>query len=132
MKKFKAISNKLKEEIEAEVKMMLHASRDCMRNRNEYDSKKTPFVAWDGYYGEAFGVMRGLKVLGYGGFGSVNLHGLRDSNTKDRASQQEHNLSFWFREIESKVLAEENFEGNHQCDYCLEKFRKDDVRKKQC
>lgn len=100
--------------IEAEVKMMLHASRDAMRNRGE-DTLKYRFDCRDGYYGEAFGIMRTLAVLGYGRIdGAVNT-------PEDRT-----NLKWWFGELEREVLKEENFEGSRKCAHCMERYGKDD------
>jgi hypothetical protein len=89
MKKLKVLTPTQKKDIEAEVKMMLHAHRDTLRNLyrpknfdgtvNEkcgYNPKKVSFSCNEGYYGEAFGIMRGLQVMGYGYFGPDNLHAL--------------------------------------------------------
>lgn len=117
MKKFKILSSDMRSKVAAEVKMMLHASRDCMRNQGK-DTLNVSYNINDGYYGEAFGVMRGLSVLEYG-----DIRGPLNKNDP-------HNLRFWFAELEREVLEEENFQGNHECDYCLERFCKDDVRRK--
>lgn len=100
--------------IKTEIKMLLHASRDCMRNRKEYDTTKIRFSVNDSYYGEAFGMLRTIQILGCGKFGAVN-----DPKT----------LNFWFAEIEDEVLQEENFNGSHECEHCYNKYGKDDVRK---
>lgn len=101
-----------KKAIEAEVKMMLHAHRDCLRIKG-VDTKKTSFDARDGYYGEAFGIMRALKVLGFGDFGAVN---------------HPHTLSAWFNRLEREVLAEEHFEGDGKCEHCFKQYGHDDAR----
>jgi len=109
------LSQKRIEAVETEVKMLLHASRDCMRNKG-VDTTNTTFKVDDGYYGEAFGVMRGLAVLGYGYFGSSNL------------TDPEYmfcNLKWWFAELEAKVLQEENFGGSNECNHCVTKYGKD-------
>lgn len=94
----KKISKKMKEKIEKEVKSMLHAHRDTLRNRvfwkKDEDGNLPPghnplnirFSINEGFYGEAFGVMRALQVLGYGEFESSNLpgrKGITDSNLSD-------------------------------------------------
>jgi hypothetical protein len=127
--KYKILSEKMINKIEAEVKMMLHAHRDCLRNKfvgkhvlDASDPKTISFDCRDGYYGESFGIMRGLEVLGYGYFGSVNLDG-----TKEKGTIPIHNLKWWFSEIERKVLREENWKGSGECDYCLVHYGKDDA-----
>lgn len=104
--------------IETEVKMMLHASRDCYRNQYK-DSKKYRFWAGDGYYGEAAGIFRTLQIFGYGVFGAVNV-------PKERT-----NLSWWFEQLQNKVLEEEHFGGNGQCDHCLQRYGKDDAGRRR-
>lgn len=112
MNKLKVLPDAMREKLANEIKMMLHACRDCLRNRG-VDTKRVPFSVNDGYYGEAFGIIRGLSVMGYGTCsGPVN---------KDVPG----NLRFWFHNLEREVLAEENFDGNHECDHCLERYRKD-------
>lgn len=93
----------------AEIKMMLHAHRDCLRNKG-VDTAKVSFDCRDGYYGEAFGIMRALQTLGYGRFGAVNIPGT---------------LNHWLDELKDQVLAEENFGGSNQCDRCLADYGKD-------
>lgn len=108
--------------IEREVKMMLHAHRDCLRNRGE-DTIKVDFRVSDGYYGEAFGVMRGLEALGYGYFGSANLSGIEEKH----GTLPMHNLQWWFSRLENKVLEEEGFSTDHICHYCRNRYGKDDA-----
>lgn len=97
----------------AEIKMLLHASRDCARTILSIDTTKTRFDVTDGYYGEAFGILRGLSLLGYGSFGPCNT------------PEEESNFSWWMHRLEDEVLAEENFGGSNECDHCLEKYHKD-------
>lgn len=111
-KSFKKLSEKHEQAIKNEIKLMLHAHRDCLRNRCVDTSKET-FDCRDGYYGEAFGVIRALQVLGYGNFGAVNT------------PQVKTNLLWWFEEICQEVLREENFGGNNNCVHCLERYGKD-------
>jgi len=132
MRKLKHIPVKLKASIEKEVKMLLHAHRDTLRNQDK-DTTVISFDVGDGYYGEAFGVMRTLALLNYGYFGSDNLDAIRElySNYNiTNISQDIQNLKWWFSEIQSKVLKEENFRGSNECDYCFERYRHDAVRKR--
>lgn len=102
-----------RERIVSEIKMLLHASRDCARTICSLDTTKQSFDVTDGYYGEAFGILRGLSLLGYGSFGAVNT------------PEEESNFAWWMRELEKEVLAEENFGGSNECNHCLEKYHKD-------
>ena len=127
--RFKKISPTLKQKAKEEIKMLLHASRDCLRNQ-EIDTTKVTFSVRDEYYAEAFGVMRGLQLLAYGKLGSDNLDGIQDSYTKYSTLQPEHNLKWWFSQIQDEVLVEEGFEKDNQCSWCYEKYFKDSVRKR--
>jgi len=102
-----------RQRVVAEIKMLLHASRDCARTIYSIDTTKHSFDCRDGYYGEAFGILRGLSLLGYGSFGAVNT------------PEEETNFSWWMKRLEDEVLAEENFGGSNECDHCLEKYHKD-------
>lgn len=116
----KKITEDMKAKIEKEVKMMLHAHRDCLRNR-KVDTLRRSYDIRDGYYGEAFGIMRALQVLGYGKFGSINLNGIREG-----FEQEEQNLIWWFEGLKREVLEEEGFHTDHRCEHCLKKYKKDD------
>ena len=126
MKKFKTLSPEDKAKIEVEIKFMLHAHRDTLRNLPEKygDSKKKSFNCNEGFYGEAFGIMRGLEVLGYGYFGSNNLDAIKEGSSECPS----HNLKWWFDEIQNEVLEEEGFNGNNKCDYCHAVYGKDATR----
>ncbi len=115
--KFKKLPAGKEEAIEKEIKMMLHAHRDCLRNQN-VDTSKVRFDCREGYYGEAFGIMRTLQVLGYGKLGCVNIC---------NEHYPKWNLSWWFDQLQDEVLKEENFGGNKQCDYCCKQYGKDDA-----
>ena len=104
--------------IENEVKMLLHASRDCYRNQDR-DVTKFQFDTNDAYYSECYGILRALRILGYGKFGSVNI------------LEETSNLSWWFGQLKDEVLREENFGGNGQCDHCLKMYGKDDAGRKR-
>lgn len=104
------LSEKDREKIEKEIVMLLHASRDCYRNTGK---EAIAFLSTDAYYGEAFGIIRALVTLGYGDYGPVNI------KTDPR------NLTAWFEEIQKKVLKQENYKGNQECDYCLIRYGKD-------
>ena len=119
MRNFKMLSTQMQSAIEAEVKLMLHASRDCLRNQGK-DTTKIRFDCRDGYYGEALGVLRGLKVLGYGDFGSDNV---------PNSIHPIWNLKWWFCQLEDRTLKEENYGSNNECDHCLYTFGKDAVRR---
>jgi len=97
------LTDKDKAAIRAEVVMLLHASRDCLRNQGQ-DTSKVRFSANDGYYGEAFGILRALAVL--------------HMDTME-------NLKEWLRDLEHQVLLEEHFGGSNECDHCLEHYGKD-------
>lgn len=106
--------------IELDINMLLHASRDCYRNKGE-DATKFQFNVSDTYYAEAYGILRALKTLNYGKFNTPTC-------PEDRT-----NLSWWFDQLKKKVLQEENFGGNGECDYCLVHFGKDDAgRTREC
>lgn len=117
MQRFRKLSEKQWNAIRAEIKMMLHASRDWMRNLN-YDATKIPFVTTDAWYGEAYGIIRTLHVLNHGTYSQDN------DTPKVRT-----NLKWWFYQIEAEALSEENFGGNNHCDWCLEHWGKDQVRR---
>jgi hypothetical protein len=112
----KVLSRKKFNAIKAEVKMMLHASRDCLRNQG-VDTTKVRFDCRDGYYGEAFGIFRALAILGYGSITQA-------CNTPP----VESNFNRLMHEWEEEVLKEEGYDGNNQCDYCLNRYGKDSVR----
>ena len=116
--RFKTLTSKQIDAIEAEVKMMLHASRDCYRNQGK-NSREIPFWVNDGYYGEAAGIFRTLQILGYGVFGAINV------------PHERTNLSWWFSKLQDEVLKEENFGKSGECDYCLQRYGKDDASRKR-
>lgn len=138
---FKKLSDEQVAAIEAEVKMMLHSHRDTLRNqwnlsqqvgrngiaREAYDPTKVPFNCNEGFYGEAFGIMRGLVTLGYGYFGSDNLDAVKEG----RSDNPRHNCKWWFAELKDQVCKEENFGGSNECDYCLEHYGKDSAGRKK-
>jgi hypothetical protein len=105
-----------------EIKALLHASRDCMRNQGKHDPLVIRFSCTDGYYSEAFGILRGLAALGYGYFGSTN----RSAVDEGISAQPEANFRWWMAELEREVLREEGFETDHRCVYCKVKYKKDD------
>jgi hypothetical protein len=112
---------KIKIEVERQVKMLLHAGRDYLRNLGK-DTSTITFSVNDGYYGETFGIMRCLEILNYGYLGPVNIP---DREVTDGIIIAERNLRWWFRCLEEKVLEEENWETTNQCDFCVEKYGKD-------
>ena len=118
-------------DIRNEIKMMLHAHRDCLRNQR-VDTRKTRMDARDGYYGEAFGVIRALAVLDYGYLGSGNLDGQQEHSTGPRPTRKDpdyveprHNLNWWFNQVENEVLEEEGYyDGSYYCPRCERKYGK--------
>lgn len=100
-----------KKRIEDEIAMMLHAHRDCLRLKG-VDTTHIRFDVTDVYYGEAFGIMRALRALGYGNFGAVN---------------DESTLSHWMAQIEDRVLKEEGYGGDGVCEHCRERYGRDDA-----
>lgn len=81
------------EHIRTLVKCLLFAERDRLFNMNKLDLCR--FEVHSGYYGEAFGVLRTLEVLGYGYLGS--------SNCEDDGQ----NLRYWFCQMCDEVMTEE-------------------------
>ena len=95
--------------LEDEIKLMLHASRDCLRNQG-VDTTKVTFSVQDAYYGEAFGIVRGLVAVGYGVFDADNIPG----------PNGQRNLKHWFSTLCDEVLHEEGYhDGTHHCEYCM-------------
>jgi len=95
----KKLTDEIIEKTEIQVKLMLFASRDCFLNRDELDEKgfingKWIWISDDGYYGEAFGIMRALVMLGYCEFGSNNT------------PTEKTNVKWWFDELKSQVFDE--------------------------
>lgn len=88
--------------VNAEIKHMLHASRDALRNRG-VDTGHVRFDVNDAYYGEAHGILRAIRLL-------------CGPSDDDRG---------WLGRLEREVLSEEHFGGNDQCDFCLEHFGRD-------
>jgi hypothetical protein len=131
MKTFKKLSAKNKMAVILEVKLMFAAHRDCMWNRwmtcshpQAIDPTKLPSVCNEGFYGEAFGVMRGLIALGYGYFGPDEM----DAVEEGRSDTPEHNLKWWFNRIIKSVLDEEGFfeqtSSAEKCEEVLNKYRR--------
>lgn len=115
-RKYKDIPLLMITAIENKVKLLLHASRDCLRTKG-VDTSSITYIGTQGYYAEAFGVMQGLKLGGYGymEYGPHSHFG----------RQPEHDLREWFDRLAKEVLAEENFRGSNECDFCLKKWGKD-------
>jgi hypothetical protein len=118
--RFKLIDDDLKAKVAKEVKLLLHAHRDCLRNRGE-NTLKITFKVTDGYYGEAFGIIRGLELLGYGKIDAVIRDGLQEGY-----DQKEQSLGWWFNNLEREVLEEEGFNKHLRCDWCKARYGKDD------
>lgn len=86
-----------KQKISNEIKLMLFAARDFLKNTNRLEEYKDSFPIYDagGYYGEAFGIIRCLVNLGYGKLGADNGNGLKQ----------------WFNQLQFEVLKEEKEYG---------------------
>lgn len=133
-KKLKKIPSELEDSISREVKALLHAHRDTLRNQG-WETHKISFSCTEGFYGEAFGIMRCLQILGHGYFGSDNLHALKESEGAGaradgrwitNVNQEIQNLKWWFSQLSDEVLVEEGFRNKtHRCDYCIKKYKKD-------
>lgn len=130
MKTFKRLSKRHREKISNEVKLMLFAHRDCLWNRYQecshpqaVDPAVWRCVASEGYYGEAFGIVRGLVALGYGYFGPDTADAVEDG----RSNLPEHNLKWWFNQLLKEVLDEEGFFDKtcspEKCHEMLDKYR---------
>ena len=118
----KKLPDEVWEKVIEEMRSLLHASRDCLRNQfnsgmnqHAFDPSKTPWTVNDGYYGEAFGMLRSLVAMGYAYYGANNTPAERE------------NAQWLFSEVCNNVLQEENFDGSGECDHCLEKWGKDDA-----
>lgn len=104
----------LKRDVAAEIKMLLHAQRDAMRNLGE-DTTKVKWCcaahACGTYDAETFGILRALKVMGMG-----EIHPTLHETTS---------LDTWREELRCEVLEEEHFGGSNECDFCLDHWGKD-------
>jgi len=115
------IPKELKEKLEVEIKRILHAQRDCMRNRQE----NTTVYKWccstqhacGTYYAETFGILRALQVMEMG--------------TISKSIHHSDDLSTWREGLMDEVLKEENFGGSNECDYCLTTWGKDGAGRKR-
>jgi len=135
--KFKELSACLMNDVEREVKALLHASRDSLRNQKK-DTKKITFSVNNTYYGEALGIFKGLYLLGYGYYGPTNLNAFEDTTLLIcqvsipslllKVTDRRQNLSWWRASLKQEVLKEENFKGNGRCEYCLKRYKKDDSK----
>lgn len=130
MKTFKRLTKKTRAAVVNEVKMMFAAHRDCLWSRftecshpQAVDPTVWRCVANEGYYGEAFGIMRGLLALGYGYFGPDGT----DAVEEGRSNIPEHNLKWWFNELSKEVLDEEGYFDKtcsaEKCHALLNKYR---------
>jgi len=117
---FRTIGKEKKKVIAAEIKMLLHASRNCLRNTGT-NTQIIRFNSMDAYYGEAFGMMRPLVTFGFGYFGSSNL----DAVKEEKSAHPEDNLRWWFDKLCDEVLEEEGYRKDNICEYCMERYGKD-------
>lgn len=106
----KKLTEKLITKTQNQVVLMLLASRDCYKNQKRNVAN---FDCTDGYYGEAFGILRGLELCGYGYFGANNLPAEID------------NLKWWFDRLGDLALQEEKELG---LSMALDKYRELSVK----
>ncbi len=100
--------------LKVEIKRILHSARDTMRIVGK-DTKTQRFDNRHADYGQAFGILTAMHVLGYGEFGGVNVKGT---------------LSNMMWDLEDEVLKEEGFgpDGDGKCEVCFHKYGRDDAR----
>lgn len=91
----KKLTPKIIASVEAGVYTLLKEARRLMRDNGEITSQTIRFDINNPYYCEAFGVMRGLEIVGYGTFEANNL------------PAEKTNLKWWFAQLENKVLWED-------------------------
>jgi hypothetical protein len=131
MKTFKVIPAKYKAALANEIKLMLAAHRDCLwtqwtecSHSKAVDPTVWQFICNEGYYGEAFGIARALVALGYGYFGSDTMNAVQEN----RSDHPEHNIKWWFQQIQREYLDEEGFFDKscsaERCSELLEKYRR--------
>lgn len=115
------IPPELKVKLEEEIKRILHAQRDCMRNLHEDTTQHkwccSPQHACGTYDAETFGILRALQVMGLGQISKSTHHS--------------DDLSTWREGLMEEVLKEENFGGSNECDFCLKTWGKDGAGRKR-
>lgn len=88
MKKYKKLSQENRSKLEERISRLLLAGLDYCANvkqdQSYWFSPNNPYCA------EAFGIIQGLEVLGYGYFGADNI-------------SEEYNLKSWFRSLQEEV-----------------------------
>lgn len=112
MPKYKTLPPTLKTQTATLIKLLVLESRETLWWRfaadpTASDPSKIRLDVNNPYYAEAFGILRGLQLLGYGYFGSCNDDGLQE-NRGGRVP--EHNLKWWMGRLEDEVLAEDGFD----------------------
>ena len=118
--KYMELSLRKKDELEAEIKLLLHAQRDCFRNQGKDATKISGFSCRDGYYCDCVGILRALQIFGYGEFGAINAE-----------PEEPPNLSSWLYRLEHEVMEEEGFHSDNRCEWCLKKYGKDDKSERE-
>jgi hypothetical protein len=116
----KTLSHSQEKKVVKEIKMILHAGRDCLRNQGK-DTRIIQFSVFDPYYCEAFGILRGLVLFGYGYFGSDNLSAVEER----KSTNPKHNVKWWFGKIKDEVLEEEGYGTDNVCEHCTKLYYKD-------
>jgi hypothetical protein len=128
--KYKELSSRHKTAIINQIKLMLAAHRNYVWNRwsnyddaNPIDPVIHSVICNEGYYGEAFGIMRGLREVGYGYFGTTDKSAVEE----DKSYTPEHNLRWWFHTLQREYLVEEGFFNYtcsaKKCSELLDKYR---------
>lgn len=95
-RKFKRMTDALRGRTAINIIMLLLASRDCYANRKE---EVAGFKINDSYYTEAFGILRGLNIAGYGYFDADNWPADPD------------NFKWWFGKLCDEALRVEALYG---------------------
>ena len=130
MSKFRRLPAKHKTAVQIQIKLMMAAHRDSLWNQWEtcshpraVDPTKIQLICNEGYYGEAFGIVRALAALGFGYFGSDTQNALEES----KSDMPETNLKWFFNKTVREYLDEEGFFDKsctaEKCRNLLSKYR---------
>lgn len=121
---------RIKTDAQNEIKLMFAAHREAMWNRwkshhpQALDPTVWQFVYDEQYYGESFGIVRGLALSGYGYLGSDISNAVQEG----KSNVPEHNLKWWFTQVITEYLEEEGYFKKHcnaeVCAGLLNKYRK--------
>lgn len=84
-----------------EIEMLLKEARRWCRDVQDLDTTSVLTSANSPYYCEAFGIIRGLRLMGHGDFGAVNTNYGHDTVS--------FNLTRWFGDISYNVAVEDGY-----------------------